>query len=61
MLLGAMILGTRMKVVDAIRARAARARPSVSTRRRRGLQKRLCALVPGLERVRLVNSGTEGL
>jgi glutamate-1-semialdehyde 2,1-aminomutase len=60
---GAMILGhAHEEVVDAIRARAAKGTTfGINTPEEVALAERLCALVPGLERVRLVNSGTEAV
>ena len=60
---GAMILGhAHEEVTEAIRARAAKGTTfGINTPDEVTLAERLCALVPGLERVRLVNSGTEAV
>ncbi len=60
---GAMILGhAHEEVVEAIRARAAKGTTfGINTPDEVALAERLCALAPGLERVRLVNSGTEAV
>lgn len=60
---GAMILGHAQKeVVAAIAAQAAKGTTfGINTEGEVLLAERLCPLVPGLERVRLVNSGTEAV
>ncbi len=60
---GAMILGhAHDEVVEAICQRAAKGTTfGINTPDEVVLAERLCALVPGLERVRLVNSGTEAV
>jgi glutamate-1-semialdehyde 2,1-aminomutase len=60
---GAMILGhAHGEVVAAIQAQAAKGTTfGINTELEVRLAERLCSLVPGLERVRLVNSGTEAV
>lgn len=60
---GAMILGhAHPEVTEAICAQAGRGTTfGINTAIEVELAERLCALVPGLERVRLVNSGTEAV
>jgi len=60
---GAMILGhAHDEVVDAIRTQAAKGTTfGINTPDEVAFAERLCALVPCLERVRLVNSGTEAV
>ncbi|HNX36217.1 MAG TPA: glutamate-1-semialdehyde 2,1-aminomutase [Kiritimatiellia bacterium] len=60
---GAMILGhANDEVVAAIQAQAAKGTTfGINTPDEVAFAERLCALVPGMERVRLVNSGTEAV
>lgn len=60
---GAMILGhAHPEIVESVRERAARGTTfGINTPEEVELAERLCALVPGMDRVRLVNSGTEAV
>lgn len=60
---GAMILGhARDEIVETLRERAAKGTTfGINTEAEVLLAERLCSLAPGLERVRLVNSGTEAV